>query len=392
MDQRWWWYTEVSLTVLLLLLNVNRSVRADARCPRENEICVPTENCLYGVVNEGAVFFMMPRFGGDDDECEDEDQVCCKKVPVKPNPYSLPEQPTERPVVVVEDSESLEDEQSDWSEQCGKNSNVTESAGFLANRWEFPWSVAIFRSVWLAGKWRNVFLCGGTLLEDHTILTTVECVRHQLKASLRVHVGRWDLGNTDEKGKKVLEVEEVVLHPDYKPSSKQNNIALLFLADNVRFGSSVNRVCLAEREHRYDVEHLCYTVGWGTKFVNEVKQLQKLKTFLALRNDCQESIRRYTSLSKFELSPADVCTEAVDTIDGNYPCARITGSGLVCAKGNQQHFLVGIASYSLRKCSNASVNDVFVDVRQYTEWIDGHVRARHGQPGTYRPDPVFTEK
>ncbi|XP_035787553.1 ovochymase-2-like [Anopheles albimanus] len=386
MEQRWV-HLGVVLLLSVVLLNVNRSAWADTKCPGENEVCVPTESCLYGVVNEAAVYLMVPRFGGDDECDEDEDQVCCRKVPVTVNPYSVLE-PTDEPVV---SGESVEEEH-DWSEQCGRNTNVTEGAGHLVNRWEFPWAVAIFRIGLVAGRQKNIFLCGGTLLEDHTILTSVECVRHQRKASLRVQFGRWDLGESDERGVKVLEVEEIVLHPEYKPSSKQHNVALLFLADNVRFGRSVNRVCIAEPDHRYDVEHLCYTVGWGTRFINRSNRLQKLKSFVALPNDCQESIRRYTLLSRFELSPEDVCAEAVETIGPSYPCARVTGSALVCANANQQYFLVGIASYSLRKCSSASVNDVFVDVRQYTEWIDGHVRARHGQPGTYRPDPVDTDK
>ncbi|ETN60484.1 hypothetical protein AND_007893 [Anopheles darlingi] len=382
---RFCWRRHV-VVVLLSVLSVNRGAWADTRCLRENEICVPTESCLYGIVNEAAAFIMVPRFG-EDDECEDDDQVCCKKVPVTANTYSVITT-TETPAVNSESEE--EEEEHDWSEQCGKNANITESTGFLTNRREFPWSVAIFRIALVAGRTKNIFLCGGTLLEDGTVLTSVECVRHQPKASLRVQFGRWDLGESNERGTKVLEVEEIVIHQDYKPSSKQDNIALLFLADNVRFGPSVNRVCIGEKKHRYDTDYHCYTVGWGTRFINGANRLQKMKTFLAPTNECQESIRRHTLLSRFELSPKDVCTDAVDAMGTDYPCARITGSALVCAKNNQ-YFLVGIASYSLRKCSRTNVNDVFVDVREYSAWIDGHIRSRFREPSTYRPVPVESD-
>uniref|UniRef100_A0A2M4DQM7 Putative trypsin-like serine protease n=1 Tax=Anopheles darlingi TaxID=43151 RepID=A0A2M4DQM7_ANODA len=108
---------------------------------------------------------------------------------------------------VCEDKSASEENElcnPDCSEKCGKNANITESTGFLTNRWEFPWSVAIFRDALVAGQMpKHILLCGGTLVGRDAVLTTAECVLHKTTASLRVYVGQWDLGERIEGSEEV---------------------------------------------------------------------------------------------------------------------------------------------------------------------------------------------
>ncbi|XP_049539060.1 phenoloxidase-activating factor 2-like [Anopheles darlingi] len=286
---------------------------------------------------------------------------------------------------VCEDTSASEENElcvPDCSEKCGKNANITESSGFLTNRWEFPWSVAIFRIALVAGRTKNIFLCGGTLVGRDAVLTTAECVLHETTASLRVYVGQWDLAERIEGSEEILEVEKKVIHPCYKLLSKQHNLALLILDDNVQLRPSVNRVCIAEAEQQYEHDHHCYTVGWGTEFINGTNQLRKLKVRLIPHNDCQKSLRAFLRLREYELVPEAVCAVADDDIElsvKDYPCSRIIGSGLVCTEGSRtdQFYLVGVGSDLSRNCSHRNVPpDLFMDVRKYTGWIDNELTRR----------------
>ncbi|ETN60485.1 hypothetical protein AND_007894 [Anopheles darlingi] len=254
---------------------------------------------------------------------------------------------------------------------CGLRGNIHESTDIRANRWEFPWSVAIFRVTTMFGRPFNVFLCGGTLLEDRKIVTTAECVDQERTGQLRVHLGRWDMGARSEECSQVLRVTKIVIHKDYNAMSRKNNIALLLLnSDTIQWFSSVNPVCLPTTAMSGQSDP-CYIVGWDTMPTLSVNYLLKfkVKTSKSLQ-DCQKSVQtNYPSLA-YELSPEHGCASVVKPMDKHYPCERVTGSGLVCkSSATAQYYLRGVALSALRNCSLSSINDLFVGVNKYTDWI-----------------------
>ncbi|XP_035787552.1 chymotrypsin-like elastase family member 2A [Anopheles albimanus] len=254
---------------------------------------------------------------------------------------------------------------------CGtRETGITESTDIRANRWEFPWSVAIFEIRSMASWTFNVFLCGGSVLQDGTIVTTAECVEKQRANVLRVHLGRWNLvAPGREECSQLLSVTKIVLHGGYNPATKENNIALLLTGGIVQWSTSVNHICLPTAE-RSDTDP-CYIVGWDSESTGSVNYMLKfsVRTDETL-DECRDSVREHHPSSAYVLSLEHGCASVVDTMDKHYPCARITGSGVVCrSSATGRYYLRGIALYALRNCSLSTINDLFVDVTRYLDWI-----------------------
>ncbi|XP_058054630.1 inactive CLIP domain-containing serine protease A30-like [Anopheles bellator] len=341
------------------------------RCNSNAGICMTIEQCPNGQANVDGEDILVPRLSGDDfDECNQYGRVCC---PIPTDSV------TETPVCGDED----------WSQQCGEKADVEESMGLVeTNRWEFPWSVAVFSIIEIGNRRMNQFLCGGSVIEDGIVVTTAKCVRNEKNSTLRVQFGKWDLTDRTEQCVQELSVEEIVFHPKYVPSSRQHNIALLFLDDNARLGRWVNRVCLPEPQQNVGSTETCYIVGWNA-IPKPSNPLFKLRVEFQSRQVCESSIRRYASLSHFNLLEENTCTAYLDEME-KHPCARAEGSGLICESPDRsgQFFLVGIASYALRVCQNVTEINVFVSVKHYKRWIDKHMKEHSRHPSFYHPDPV----
>ncbi|XP_050091900.1 serine protease 28-like [Anopheles aquasalis] len=253
---------------------------------------------------------------------------------------------------------------------CGsRKTGIVESTDIRANRWEFPWSVAIFNVTSVFDREFIIFLCGGSLLPDGTIVTTAECVVEQEASLLRVHLGRWDLVADDEQCTQVLTVARIVLHEGYNGVSKGNNIALLLPGDIPQRTSSVNHICLPPTEP--NETDRCYIIGWDSESSRSVNYMLKFKVrATGTLNDCRKLVQKNHPSSRYVLSPEHGCASVVDTMDKHYPCARVTGSGLVCHSATTgRYYLRGIALYALRNCTLSTINDLFVDVYAYSEWI-----------------------
>ncbi|XP_052871860.1 inactive CLIP domain-containing serine protease A30-like [Anopheles cruzii] len=341
------------------------------RCNSNAGICMTLEQCPNGQANVDGEDILAPRLGdGDFDECNQYGRVCC---PI--------------PTDSVTETPDCEDE--DWSQQCGEKADVEESMDLVqTNRWEFPWSVAVFSIIEIGNRRMNQFLCGGSVIEDGIVVTAAKCVRNEKNSTLRVQFGKWDLTDRTEQCVQELSVEEIVIHPKFVPSSRQHNIALLFLDDNARLGRWVNRVCLPEPQQNVGSTELCYIVGWNT-IPKSSNPLFKLRVELQNPRDCESAIRRHASLPNFKFPAENTCTAYLDELK-NHPCARAEGSGLICESPDRrgQFFLVGIASYALRICQNVTEVNVFVSIKPYKQWIDKHMKEHSVQPSFYHPDPV----
>ena len=86
---------------------------------------------------------------------------------------------------------------------------------------------------------------------------------HRFLASLIVVLGEFDLSD-DYEPKKTIErnVKRVVVHKGYIARTFDNDLALLELAQPVRFDEHIIPICLPENEHDY-VGDIGHVTGWG---------------------------------------------------------------------------------------------------------------------------------
>uniref|UniRef100_A0A182N3J5 Peptidase S1 domain-containing protein n=1 Tax=Anopheles dirus TaxID=7168 RepID=A0A182N3J5_9DIPT len=293
-----------------------------------------------------------------------------------------------------------EPENPDWSAQCGQrtiDASGTDHSN-ATTRFEFPWSVALFNIKMLFGKTIREFLCGGTLIDDYVVVTAARCVHQRSVDGLRVQLGRWNMDERHEPRNQVVSaiqseiaVERVISHPNYVPSSRVHNIALLTLARGVTVGRAANRICLPDPNINPTTDRLCYVTGWrNIPLQNISNNLQKFPVEFNDRKDCTQRIRDATGVSGFRLPKENICPKYSDDVP---ICPRAPGSALICTSDSsnieQQYFLVGIASHDMAKgCSKSRTPEVFLETSNYVRWIDEHLVEQGREPSYSRPDPL----
>ncbi|XP_009638862.1 trypsin-like [Egretta garzetta] len=161
---------------------------------------------------------------------------------------------------------------------------------------------------------------------------------------------------TREWGEAQKMVQKLVAHPDYDPTTKDNDIMLIKLLTPVTLTSRIQPIpvasCLPEPGTT------CTTSGWGATSSPEVSYPDVLQCVNVTLFSTAECDRLYPG----SLTENMLCAGSLQ--GGRDSCQGDSGGPLVCNRTLQ-----GIVSWGMEKCGQPKRPGVYTKVCRYAQWI-----------------------
>ncbi|XP_040887580.1 complement factor I-like [Toxotes jaculatrix] len=245
---------------------------------------------------------------------------------------------------------------------------------------QIQWQVAI--------EMNRRFHCGGAYIGGCWVITAAHCIgpnpslsvtdaaaaqdgqtlpKPRLSAFM-VKLSLWKRSRAQDSTD-IVPVHDVHVHPQYNPSTRENDIALVQLQtlpmteECLTDNPAVSPVCVPWTTRLFHPNHTCTISGWGQSTGGRPSQVLQWAN-VRLIEDCD---RLYGGSFK----PGMLCAGDLDgSVDA---CQGDNGGPLVCEDELGVSYLWGIVSWG-RGCGRPRSPGVYTQVAHYFEWI----RARTG--------------
>uniref|UniRef100_A0A6J0SZ84 Transmembrane protease serine 12-like n=1 Tax=Pogona vitticeps TaxID=103695 RepID=A0A6J0SZ84_9SAUR len=233
----------------------------------------------------------------------------------------------------------------------------------------WPWQVSL--QIYRVGSGRYLHECGGSLINNNSVLTAAHCIKKWInpeywRAVLGLHhLYKWNSHTMYRR------VKKIVIHPDFKWGSYENDIAFFQLLRFVKYNEYIQPICLPDIAHLVTDMDLCYISGWGKR--------EKKDKF---QNTLQET--------KVDIIPLYICNR-FDWFNGRISrnmicagsasghgdsCEGDSGGPLMCNFPNvSEYYLIGITS-SATACGIPKHPGIYLNTVHYRTWIDSQLYSK----------------
>jgi len=228
---------------------------------------------------------------------------------------------------------------------------------------QHPWQAAIIKQSFLSKR----ISCGGALIGSRWVLTAAHCVHSTAISDMKVRLGEWNVREQSEKyPHEDYDVEKKYEHPDYKPATFQNDLAVIRLSKDVNYKEHIIPVCLPDDKEVF-VGHKAVVIGWGRTAhgaISTPSRLQEVEVEVITSDTCQEwfkSNNRKETIYKNEFLCAGYETGGRDSCQGD------SGGPLVTSKDGKGT-LIGLVSWGIA-CARPKLPGVYTNIANYVAWI-----------------------
>ena len=273
--------------------------------------------------------------------------------------------------------QALSDSIAPGLQSCGMAGGSKIVNGVQAEENSWPWIVEFFMRD--APGSNMGYTCGGTIIDEHWVITAAHCVLDNAGNKLGGFIGtfaQWR-SSKDDDGEFSMEAppENVWVHPLYGQGSGNNHDVALIRYDNSIFEKAVKKgaagkvaaACMPCMD--YVPGDACWVAGWGTleQGGNTPSKLQSVGVNLFSQEYCAANTL-YSSIQDDE-----ICAGLPDgngdglTDGGKDSCQGDSGGPLIC-NINGMATLTGIVSWG-QGCANKGLPGVYGNVAHYSDWI-----------------------
>lgn len=197
--------------------------------------------------------------------------------------------------------------------------------------------------------------CGGSIINERTIITAAHCVYYHETSSLRVHVGE----NSREVVRgEVFDVKAIHCHEKYVGTAYDYDVALLRIKGCFEFNDKIQPIELAKPHDVIIYGSFATIMGWGVTNISSrelPEDLMMARVLLIKPTTCS----RYLGVN---ITPRMIC--AGFRKGGVDSCQMDSGGPLV-----YNDKLIGIVSWG-SGCAQPKKPGVYAKVSEYLEWIE----------------------
>nr|AAK48894.1 CUB-serine protease [Panulirus argus] len=235
---------------------------------------------------------------------------------------------------------------------CGNVNRATRIVGGQETEVnEYPWQVLLVT--------RDMYvICGGSIISSQWVLTAAHCVDGGNIGY--VLVGDHNFASTDDTTtSRLVEVVQIISHPDYDSSTVDNDMALLRLGEALEFTREVAPVCLPSNPTEDYAGVTATVTGWGatTEGGSMSVTLQEVDVPVLTTAACSSW---YSSLTA-NMMCAGFSNEGKDSCQGD-------SGGPMVYSATSNYEQIGVVSWG-RGCARPGFPGVYARVTEYLEWI-----------------------
>ncbi|XP_065363731.1 trypsin-1-like [Calliphora vicina] len=197
--------------------------------------------------------------------------------------------------------------------------------------------------------------CGGSIINERTIVTAAHCLYYTTASKVKVHVG--EKSRTVNEGE-VYDVEAVYFHEKWTSVTQDYDVGLVRIVGSFTFGEHVQPIKLAGPREKIRDGSYATVLGWGFTDLNEQRAAENLMVGhvpIVKQTTCN---RQMGGLVTKRMICAGFKNGGVDA------CQMDSGGPLVADKK-----LIGIVSWGV-SCAQPNKPGVYARVSELLPWIE----------------------
>ncbi|CAH0695441.1 unnamed protein product [Spodoptera exigua] len=221
---------------------------------------------------------------------------------------------------------------------------------------QYPTIAALLYSWNLSSYWQA---CGGTIINNRSILTAAHCTAGDAVSRWRIRLG----STWANSGGAVHNVAQNIVHGSYNSRTLDNDIAILRSASTFTFNNNVRAASVAGSNYFPADNSAAWAAGWGTTSSGASsgsEQLRHVQLQIINQNTCRNNY----------------ATRGI-TITDNMLCSGWPTGGRDQCQGDSggplyhNGIVVGVCSFGIG-CAQAAFPGVNARVSRYTSWISSN--------------------